>query len=227
VLCSLASACTADDASDGGSAPAPSAMLDASPMQDASAQDSSAHPVTGRDAAMVDAATDATTSEPDANAPDAGGTTTDGGATGCIDGAIRWTSNGGLVAWRRAFYVTPCRTFVAEQDYADDLRDRRCENELPTDHGITADSIDDLIAHPDVQAAIAVAPVLYGGDPRPIDGIVQQIDVAGAEILVGGECGPSFVACNAIPEGVAALAAIIDDLVEQQENEVPSCKLTE
>jgi hypothetical protein len=230
-LCSVTGACTDDEGKCGGNMPAPNVMMDASqtpspdPIQnhDTSTQDSGTEDplVTPHDAATSDASTDGH----DASSIEDASVMLDAG-DGCIDGTIRWTSNGGLVAWRRAFSVEPCRSFIAEQDNFDDDVDRLCENELPVDHGITADSIDALVAHPDVQAAIAAAPVLYGTDPRPVDGTVNQIDVAGAEILVGGQCTGSSTTCNTIPPGVVALAAIIDDLIEQQESEVPNCVVT-
>ena len=63
--------------------------------------------------------------------------------------------------------------------------------------------------------------MLYGSDPRPVDGPVRLIEIEGAQVLVGGPCEPPH-SCP-IPEGVAALSAVIDDLIAQQQAGEPSC----
>jgi hypothetical protein len=71
------------------------------------------------------------------------------------------------------------------------------------------------LAHAHVQAAIAAAPVLYGGDTRPVDGSVRSIDIGGNVIEVGVDCAGS-PNCEPIPQGVAALADLLWTIEDQQ-----------
>jgi hypothetical protein len=222
---SLASACTADDASCGGTL-APVDTPIASQAQDASAQDfGSEQPASERDAATDGSVASNASSNEDA------GATSDGGAPGCLEATIRWSSPWSspiATMLSRVLYVTPCRTFIVESAWTldEDGGVPLCENELPIDRGITADSINARLAHPDVQAALAQAPAVYGTSSSPLDTTpVLLIDVGGATLQVGDPCSSDAVDCNAVPPGVAALAAVVYDLAEQQE-QLPDCELT-
>lgn len=75
---------------------------------------------------------------------------------------------------------------------------------------VTVGDVNAAFAHPDVVAAFAAAPILYGRDTRPVDGQVFEIEeVGGAIVTVGSDCGSVGPACVAIPPGVAALQALL------------------
>jgi hypothetical protein len=100
-----------------------------------------------------------------------------------------------------------------------------CENEIATGAPIEPDAIDAAFAHPDVQAAFAAAPTLFGVDSRPVDGQVYRIELGNTAIEVGGPCGSGGGlggACTEIPRGVADLVSLLEDLVTQQRT-LPDC----
>lgn len=76
----------------------------------------------------------------------------------------------------------------------------------------------------DVQQAIRSAPVLYGGDPRPVDGTVFRVVIAGAVVDVGSPCAGG-AGCKPIPPGIAALAKMLS-LLDMQELGKPPCSTT-
>jgi hypothetical protein len=85
--------------------------------------------------------------------------------------------------------------------------------------GVDALGVGDLtaaLAHPDVQAALARAPILYGRDTRPVDGQVFQIQVGTRLVEIGAECTPSAPGCVAIPGGVRAAMQLLQRLDTQQ-----------
>lgn len=159
----------------------------------------------------------------DDGGPDGGTPTPDGGISkdGCVDAAVSWRYDGGLVAYTDHLALTPCRTFTIERKAAGDPgTGASCSNEVALDAAITADDVDAALADADVQAAFAVAPVLFGHDSRPVDGTVFRIEAGGAVVEVGSACsGPS---CNAIPAGVEALRGVLQQLAEQQ-RALPDC----
>ncbi len=157
-----------------------------------------------------------------------GGVTDDGGADGgvadagcgCLGVNLRFGSNGGLVPQVITSSLAPCATYSHErQGDAPSGPVVSCTQELATcDAGtIGADAVVAALADPDVRAAIAAAPVVYGTDPRPVDGTVFRIEVGSAVIDVGEEC-PGGPACGTrtIPAGVRALADLLSRLDTQE-----------
>lgn len=149
-------------------------------------------------------------------APDAGEPLdASGSVQGCVDRALSWGPNGGNVAYQDRFSLEPCNGFRAERmGRRDPGAAASCENEVDPSADITADDVDVALAHVDVQAAIAAAPVLYGVDARPVDGTVFRIEIGKAAIELGSPC--SAASCRQIPAGLAALRALLNDLTTQQ-----------
>jgi len=132
---------------------------------------------------------------------------TDAGTCGCTSSALSWGQNGGLVASQTIASLSPCRTYkVVRSFFRTEQPDLTCSVELPCETKFTGpEDIASLLAHPDVQAALKVAPVVYGFDPRPMDGTILRIDIAGKTIDVGRPCDPRELNCRAVPAGIEAL----------------------
>ena len=85
--------------------------------------------------------------------------------------------------------------------------------------GVDALGVGDVTAalsHPDMVLALSRAPVLYGGDTRPVDGQVFQITVGGKLVEIGTDCTPSAPSCTAIPAGVRSAMQFLQRLDTQQ-----------
>ena len=141
---------------------------------------------------------------------------------GCLDRAVSWGPNGGRVAFQDRFTLTPCRTFAQERmGLGNPSSSGSCRNEVATDAVVSLDDLNVALAHADVQAAIADAPLLFGLDSRPVDGTVLRIEFGGAMIDVGAACMGQAL-CTPIPAGVAALQTVLEQLQAQQ-RAVPDC----
>lgn len=155
--------------------------------------------------------------------PDGGSPMPDSGLPqdGCVDATVSWRFDGGFVAYTDNLALTPCRTFTLERkSFGDPGSDASCSNEVASDATITVGAVDAALADTDVQAAFAIAPVLFGRDSRPVDGTVFRIEVGGAVIEVGDAC--TDPTCTAIPAGVEALRGVLQQLAEQQ-RALPDC----
>jgi len=147
-----------------------------------------------------------------------GGTGT-GGAGGtrpceCSTAVVRWWMDGGLAFLRDVSELHPCQTFVLTREaMATPPGTRACKQELDCASAISASDVNVAVAHPDVQRAIAAGHVLYGEDPRPVDGQVMAIDI-GARIEIGPPCRTPT--CNPIPAGVDALGNLLTALTKQE-----------
>jgi hypothetical protein len=94
----------------------------------------------------------------------------------------------------------------------------QCSTTLACD-GLTG-AVARAVADPDVQAALAAAPIFYGSDPRPT-GTVLQLNIDGKGIEIGAGCG-GFAACIEPPAGITALAGLLAQ-VEARELTQPTC----
>ena len=83
--------------------------------------------------------------------------------------------------------------------------------------------MNDALANPQVVAAFAEAPVLYGRDSRPVDGTVFRIERAGKVIELGDDCNGGAGGCRAIPAGLATLRQLLEALTQQQ-LALPGCE---
>jgi hypothetical protein len=133
--------------------------------------------------------------------------------------AVAFGYDGGLVAYRDQYNLSPSTGLTVTRNYMRGLADgatvRTCVPKLPACGAPSVVSVSTIVADlaaSDVQAAFALpATPIFGVDQRPMDGAVWSITLAsGGTILVGAPC-PSLVmnSCRPIPAGVQKLA---DDL---------------
>ncbi|KYF58748.1 hypothetical protein BE04_14270 [Sorangium cellulosum] len=150
-----------------------------------------------------------------------GGSSSDGSGgsdgCGCVADPIRWGYFGGFTPNAETSALSPCRFFSFERRaIRGDRLLMTCSQELEAcEEGVSAGDVASALGHPDVVAALAAAPVLYGRDARPVDGSLFRIQVDGAVVDVGYECGEA-PDCVPIPDGVAALADALRTLTQEQ-----------
>jgi hypothetical protein len=138
-----------------------------------------------------------------------------GGACGCVESQVSWGLDGGLVAYTETSTLTPCATFLQSRDEGTGPSILCMQEITSCAGGVGPRSVAEALADPDVRAAVAAAPVLYGGDPRPVDGSVLRIEIDGDVIEVGPECGTASN-CTPIPSGIAELARLLGSLTDQE-----------
>ena len=146
----------------------------------------------------------------------AGGISSDSGTCGCVGGHVGWGWDGGLGIYHETSALEVCNLFVHQRvPVAPSPPALSCEQTLDDCAGaIGAGDVTRSVAHADVRAAIAAAPVLYGEDPRAYDGQVLRIQIASAVIEVGQACRTA--GCKPIPAGVDALAKQLVALTKQE-----------
>jgi hypothetical protein len=150
----------------------------------------------------------------------AGGTSGDSGACGCVPGRVFWGMDGGHVAYHYTSGLEICSTFIHQRDSVVQDPPLSCQQQLGVcGSGIGAGDVTRAMAHADVQAAIAAAPVIYGEDTRPVDGAVLRIQIQSAVIEVGTPCRAA--GCKPIPAGVDALATLLQALTKQELGRAP------
>lgn len=79
---------------------------------------------------------------------------------------------------------------------------------------VGVDDLNAALLHPDVQNALAHAPVLVGRDLRPLDGTLLHLEVDGKVIEVGDNC-PNDPSCR-VPPGLLVLRELLGDLDRQE-----------
>ncbi len=177
---------------------------------------------TRSDAAARDAAlSDSGSSPRDAGAPEDAAlpadaaTSADGGdpCAACIAETLRWERDGGFVPYRSASEVEACRDYEHTRTPFTGGAAMSCTNTVPCEgEAITIGDLNAALAHADVVAAFAAAPILYGRDTRPVDGQLFQITLGDRTVSVGSECTGGGGPCEAIPPGVEALRALLATL---------------
>jgi hypothetical protein len=142
----------------------------------------------------------------------------------CLTSTVSWRADGGLVFNVPMSFAEPCRAFRHELRELGGPPVESCAAPLPSgcDAALGVRDINQALQHPDVQAALLAAPVLYGGDPRPLDGQVQHIEVDGKVIEIGLSCDDPQCA---IPPGVASFGYILG-VIEKRELDT-DCQLPE
>ncbi len=150
---------------------------------------------------------------PTADAPAADASATDAGTCDtCLADPLAWGTDGGLACTRDSSALAPCRDYTHRRlAEACDPIDLTCTNALSACPPATDVLVEDLaaaLADPDVTAALAAAPVLYGSDPRPADGSVDWFTV--------GSHGRVEVGTGTVPAGVAAFVALLHQIDSQQ-----------
>jgi hypothetical protein len=136
---------------------------------------------------------------------------------GCVADAITWGNNGGRVAYVDRSTLSPCDTFSHQRDPAStDPPTLMCSQGLGTcTSTVSAREINVALEQPDVRAALAAAPILFGRDTRPVDGVVFRITVGAAVIEIGEACN-GIAGCREIPQTVAALGIRLRALTNQE-----------
>ena len=158
-------------------------------------------------------------SEPGGSSPTpAVGSAGEPGECACLVEEIAWWRDGGLVPSSIEGHLTPCAQFEYTETTGEPVAHRFCwaTLELCSD-AYGPDDVNDAIAHPDVQAALARAPILFGADSRDLDGHVDHIEVGGKVIELGAPCGaPEQAAHCEIPKGVENLDKLLGYIQLQQ-----------
>jgi hypothetical protein len=138
----------------------------------------------------------------------------------CIDGNVSWGNIGGLVAFSERGTIEACNTYQHTRSSAGGSATPmlHCQRRLPCMgsglHGVS--DVLQALQNADVQAAAGKGTVLFGSDPRPVDGTVFEIVLApNTTIEVGGACASS-ASCTAIPAGITALAGLLRAIDDEQ-----------
>jgi hypothetical protein len=133
----------------------------------------------------------------------------------CLPASVSWWRDGGLVFSVPSSYAEPCSSFRHELKQRGGEPGKSCTAPLPTgcDAALGVRDVNQALQHPDVQAALEAAPVLYGGDPRAVDGQVEHIEVDGKVIEIGNSCDDPE--CD-IPEGVKSFGYILRLIAEHE-----------
>lgn len=128
----------------------------------------------------------------------------------CLDVAIGWWVEGGPAPRATEAHLEPCARVSVERE---DIHD--CAGQL--DDCSQPFNVGDVIAalrHPDVQAALAAAPVVYGRDQRDIGSQVDHIEIDGKVIEVGDDCDGTSP-CE-IPDGIHELEHLLGRIGARQ-----------
>lgn len=156
-----------------------------------------------------------------------GGTGGAGGAGGQGGGSCAFASTytiidgGGLVVMLDTATLSPPAAFRYErQFFRQDAGNLSCAPALPACRDSTRVDVSDVeaaIAHPDVQAALAMTTMPIYGDRGIADGPsfnFRRADNRG--FSAGIACSPASATCTPIPAGVATLAQVIRAIIDQQ-----------
>ncbi|HXI55960.1 MAG TPA: hypothetical protein VNO55_07870 [Polyangia bacterium] len=165
------------------------------------------------DKASPDAAPD-TVQPQDVAAPDRQeASDTTAGCTLADSYSFGW--NGGLVAFSDESTLTPPDKYDHVRTYSrSDGGTKSCSITGLSCLGMNSFGIFDIqqtLQKPDVVSAFnEPAPLLYGTDPRPVDGAVYSVRRSdGHGMLVGGDCAAGASGCRPITEGIAVLVSIL------------------
>ncbi|MBL8600897.1 MAG: hypothetical protein JNK72_03140 [Myxococcales bacterium] len=148
----------------------------------------------------------------------------DAACLSAVSAEVTYGHDGGLVAFRYTYSLRPAATFVALKTFTD-ASPVRCETAVPscnTPNEVDIDEVASALASPDVEAAFEAARannnmVLYGVDPRPVDGQVFYVQRGGARVMVGDPCRTGGGAgCTTAPVGVQRLVDVLTALAEQE-----------
>ncbi|MEM9188092.1 MAG: hypothetical protein AAGF12_02860 [Myxococcota bacterium] len=174
----------------------------------------------------VDAARDAIPDSPPDSSLDAMPDAND--CNSCLANSYRWAFEGGRRIETSASAIEACREFEHRRMTRTPPA-RTCSNMIPgcgaMPGEITVADILEALAHPDVVAAFAAAPVLYGQDGRPFDAPLFELTETGRRpVQVGLDCR-GIGSCTPIPAGVEALRDLLIRL-EQQQLTIPDCSTT-
>jgi hypothetical protein len=138
---------------------------------------------------------------------------------------VSWATVGGFVAFEESSTIA-CEQYSHHRKYPssqspalDCTQTMACVVDA---YGLSDVSF--ALNDPDVTAALAKAPVLYGYDARGSDGQILEVTVGSALIQIGMDC-QGQAGCVEIPKGVASLATLLRG-VDAQETSRGECAKT-
>ena len=143
---------------------------------------------------------------PDAGTPD---------CTTCFAETLVWGLNGGLRAFEDVSELAPCAHYThRRRPYGDPGVDElSCDRDLVACNSVASTgAVMTALGHADVQRALGESPVLYGTDPRGVDGTVFRMLLGDKMIEVGGSCEGAPPTCMPAPPGVVMLVELLQNI---------------
>ena len=132
---------------------------------------------------------------------------------------LRWGLSGGLVAYQDQSELAPCAHYTRRRMMKQNPHSvtMTCELDLVACNSVwSTGAVMSALAQQDVQGALAAAsPVVYGIDPRGLDGTVFEIVLGSQVIDVGDPCRDAVPNCVPIPPGVQALVDVLQAIDQQ------------
>jgi hypothetical protein len=133
----------------------------------------------------------------------------------CLEVEIGWWVEGGPAPRAIEAHLAPCATISVGRGEPD-----TCVGELADCiEAFNINEVNAALQHPDLQAALAQAPVVYGRDQRDIGGQVDHIEIDGKVIEVGDDCDGASP-CE-IPPGVHELEHLLGRIGARQSANCP------
>jgi hypothetical protein len=144
-----------------------------------------------------------------------------------VEQAVSWNQDGGFVAYRETNTLEPCHTYTFTLDpLQTDPPSELCTDPMDSCEGIVNPAdIQAALENPDVVAAFASAPILYGRDTRPVDGQVLQIHLGDQTIEIGQPCLDAQPDCLEESAGVLTLRTYLTMLATQLRTRPPCSEL--
>lgn len=144
--------------------------------------------------------------------------------TPMLSTTVRFGLDGGKVMYVDRFTLAPPLAFSAERRSGTTVM-AMCSTTIPScgSSDVNVGTLNAAVAARDVQSALGFArgmpsmEVVYGTDPRPVDGTVFAIEIDGARLLVGSPCRDGMMTgCLAVPVGVQRLVDVLTALRDQE-----------
>lgn len=157
-----------------------------------------------------------------AGAPDTAGSGGEAGAPveveadcGCASSSLGWWGLGGRRPTKHESFIDPCVSFQHAISDSEDFTLSSCKSQLVggCDVSLGVHELNAALLHPDVQAALAAAPVFYGADMRDSDGTVTHVEIDEKVIEIGSWCEDPGCA---IPPGVEELGILLGIITEHE-----------
>jgi hypothetical protein len=138
--------------------------------------------------------------------------------TRCFDATLTWGLDGGLMSYRDRSELRTCARYTHSRmpEGEPTVDPISCQRDLVACNAVASTSaVNSALSKPDVASALRESPVLYGTDPRGMDGTVFQLEFGTRVIEVGGSCEGAGPNCIPPPPGVQALVDLLRTIDEQ------------
>src|SRR5260221_757806 len=135
---------------------------------------------------------------------------------------LTWGPNGGLVAYMDFSQYVPCDSRYHHTRMPLNPPGARvtCYSWLPVCYPelspVSLSDVLNALDNAEVKAALAQSGIIYGMDPRPMDGTVFSFRYGADVVYVGWPCPAGSSSCIPIPPGVAAFEKVLEDLDTQE-----------